>query len=200
MQSTVNKPNWIQWVTTAFVILALCFAYSANANVKDIDTVDYEKIAALTIAAQKDVVVPTAEEIAGLVEVEHAENELLNEYLENEFSDEFDDIEDAAEDFALEELEDDDYEVIVKYLEALVLGLDDDSVDVDIEDVDIKVTKLGLEEDDDKAAIVEFELDVEYELEEGIVQDYKETLVVKYNVVFDEGNLNDEEVNLISIQ
>lgn len=206
MQSTVNKPNWVQWITVVVVIAALCFAYSANANVKDIDVpanVDYTKIATIVATLQQNIKVPSASEIASLVsipDVESANNELLNEYLENEFSDNYTAIKVAAEEFALEELEDDDYEVIVDYIKALVEGLDEDSVEVDVDDVEVTVTKLGLEEDEDKSAIVEFEIDVEYTKEEGVVEDYKKSLVVIYNVVFDEGDLDDESVDLVSIQ
>ena len=108
-------------------------------------------------------------------------------------------IELEAEAFALEELEDHDYKVIVDYLMSLVEGVDEDSIVVSIEKTDVKVTKLGLGEDEDKSARVTFELKVKYKLEEGVVQQYKKNIVVIYDVVFEEGEFGDEDVELISI-
>lgn len=150
------------------------------------------------------------------VEVESADNELLNEFLENEFEFEFNQIKDAAEEFALEELFDDDYEVVVDYLKTLLAEgeeLDEDSIeiggdyiedienpeDVDLEDIEIEVTKLGLGEEEDKSARVTFEIEVEYELEEGVRDEFEKDLVIVYDVVFDEGEFDDEEVKLVSI-
>jgi len=132
-------------------------------------------------------------------EVENADNYLLNEFLEKKFSDEFDEIETEAEIYALEELEDHDYEVVVEYLMSLIEGVDEDSIDVDVDDTDVKVTMLGLQEDEDKSATVTFELEVNYELEEGVNDDFNKDLVVVYNVVFDEGDFGDEDVELVSI-
>lgn len=200
MERTVNKPNWIQYVSAALIVVALCFAFSANSNVKEIEEVDYDKIQAFVEAAQAENVGPSAEEIAALVTVEDADNENLNEFLEDYFGEEYTNIKDAAEEFATEELEDNDYEVVVNYLKTLVEGLDEDSVNVDIEDVDVTVTALGLKEDEDKSATVKFEIEVEYELEEGVVEEYKLDLDLEYNVEFDEGDLDDESVSLISIE
>jgi hypothetical protein len=133
------------------------------------------------------------------MKVENADNELLNDFLEEEFSEEYSAIEDNATHYATEELEDDDYEVIVDYLKESVEGLDEDKVDVSIDDVDTTVTKLGLDEDEDKRARVEFEVEVEYELEEGVRDEFEKDLVVTYDVLFDEGDFSDEEVELVSI-
>lgn len=150
-----------------------------------------------------DVVVPTAEEIAEKITLpESADNVLLNEYLEDQFEIEFDEIKDHAEDYATEELEDDDYEVVLDYLKTLIAEneeIDEDSVDVDVDDVEIEVTKLGLEDDEDKSARVTFEIEVEYELEEGVRDTFEKDIVVIYDVLFEEGDFDDEEVELVSI-
>jgi len=132
-------------------------------------------------------------------EIENADNFLLNEFLKIEFADEYNSIEVNATVFALEELEDDDYEVVVDYLMSLVEGVDEDKVDVDVDDTNVKVTKLGLEEDEDKSARVTFEVEVSYRLEEGVNTKFNKDLLVVYDVVFDEGDFNDEEVELVSI-
>ena len=132
-------------------------------------------------------------------EVENADNYLLNEFLEDRFSDEFDEIEDNATFYATEELEDDDYEVIVDYIMSLIEGIDEDSINVDLDDTDVVVTKLGLEEDEDKSATVTFEVEVRYKLEEGVNTKFNKDFVVVYNVIFDEGDFNDEDVELVSI-
>jgi len=150
-------------------------------------------------------VMPTADEIASKVivdipKVENADNQLLNEFLENQFSSNYSEIEDAALNFATEDLEKRDYKVIVNYLKNKVEGIDEDSIDVDVKDTEINVLKLGLEKDSDKQAEVIFEVKVYYELLEGVNDEFKEKLYITYEVTFDEGDLNDESVDLISIE
>jgi len=132
-------------------------------------------------------------------EIQNADNELLNEFLENEFSANYTEIKDEAYFVALEELEDHDYRVVVEYLMSLIEGVDEDLIDVDVDDFEVKVTKLGLGEDEDKSATVTFELEVNYELEEGVNDDFNKDIIVVYNVVFDEGDFGDEDVELVSI-
>ncbi|MHA1383265.1 MAG: hypothetical protein ACTSR3_05870 [Candidatus Helarchaeota archaeon] len=128
-------------------------------------------------------------------------DELRSDFYRDYFEDEYTEIEEHAEEVALNELEDDDYEVITDYIETLLSEGEEleDDVDVDIEDTEIEVTKLGLDEDEDKVAIVTFELEVEYELEEGIRDKYEKDLIAVYKVTFDEGDFEDEEVKLISL-
>ncbi|KKM01934.1 hypothetical protein LCGC14_1789440, partial [marine sediment metagenome] len=89
-------------------------------------------------------------------EIENADNLLLNDFLESQFSEEYAEIKDEAEYYALEELEDHDYRVVVNYLKSLIVGLDENSIDVDIEETYLKVVLLGLNEDEDKSARVTF--------------------------------------------
>ena len=56
-------------------------------------------------------------------EVEAAQNELLNDFLEDHFDKEYDAIESNATMYAVEELEDDDYEVVLEHLESIVDGV-----------------------------------------------------------------------------
>lgn len=133
-------------------------------------------------------------------EIENADNLLLNDFLESQFSEEYAEIKDEAEYYALEELEDHDYRVVVNYLKSLIVGLDENSIDVDIEETYLKVVLLGLNEDEDKSARVTFDIEVEYEFEEGINEYYKIDFVVVYDVAFEEGDFNDEDVELVSIQ
>ena len=171
-----------------------------------------EEVAKIVIPAQPVPVIPTAAEIAAEINVENADNDLLNKFLEsrNMFATEIVELEDEAKFYALEELEDHDYRVVVDYLMSLVEGVDEDELEewLDehsfIEDTDVKVTKLGLEEDEDKSARVTYELEVDYEVrvesEYGyVIEDYSKDLVVVYDVVFEEGDFSDEEVTFVSI-
>ncbi len=126
------------------------------------------------------------------------DNYKTDKIFEETFGETYSDIEEAAYVEALNELEDDSYEVIEDYFRILE-GYDKDSVDVDVEDFNVEVTNLGLEDDEDKVAIVTFELEVEYELEEGINDDFKKKLTIIYKVTFDEGDFDDEKVKLISL-
>jgi len=185
------------WLAALIVVLMLCAGIFVG-GLGFSKTVEVEKTIIQEKLVDKECPVCTCPEIV-IPKVENADNVLLNEFLENEFAGNYTAIEDAAEIFVLEELEDDDYEVIVDYLNSIVEGVDEDSIDVDIEDTDIQVTMLGLEEDEDKSARVTFEIEVEYELEEGVREAFEIDLVVIYDVVFDEGDLTDEDVELVLI-
>ena len=178
--------------------------FSYDGVTKDqVQQVVREEVAKIVIPVQPVPVIPTAAEIAAEMTIENADNVLLNEFLEDEYSDEYDEIEVAAEPYALEELEDHDYRVVVDYLMSLVEGVDEDSIRVEVEEVEVDVLALGLKEDEDKSARVTYEVEVRYRLEEGIIERHKKDLVVVYDVVFEEGALEgedlDEEVSLVSI-
>jgi hypothetical protein len=129
-------------------------------------------------------------------------DDLRDDFYRDYFEEDYTEIENEAEAYALDELSDDEYEVVVEYLKTLLSEneeLEEDSVNVKIEDTNIKVTQLGLGEDEDKSATVEFELKVKYKLEEGEITRFKKNIDVLYDVVFNEGEFNDEEVELISI-
>jgi len=151
---------------------------------------------AVEIAAA--VVIPEAQEIV-IPKMENADNALLNEFLEREFEAEYNEIKSEAEFHAVEEFEEDNYEVVFDYLETLGAEVDEDSLDVDIDEIEVEVTKLGLEEDSDKCATVSIEFEVEYELEEGVRDDFELDLVAEFNVCYDEGDFGDEDVELISL-
>lgn len=204
-------------------VLLVCSMFLTGFLVGGVDTgatnAEVKAIVDKALADQPDPVspsVPTAEEIAALVvipDVESADNALLNEFLEVEFEDEFDEIENEAEAHAWDELSDHDFRLVENHLKTLLAEgeeLDEDSITIggedledveieDLEDFDVKVTALGLEEDEDKSAIVTFELEVEYELEEGVRDTFEEDMIVTFSVVYDEGVFRDELVELVSI-
>ena len=194
-----------------FVAQGVMISNKAVANIESgvsaeqVQAIVSDEISKIEIPAsisQTPVDIPTAAEIAAEISVESADNALLNEFLESEFSVEYDESELEAEPFALEELEDHDYRVVVDYLKTILAEgeeLDEDCVNVDIEDVDVKVTKLDLEDEEDKSARVTFEIEVEYELEEGVRDEFEKDVVVIYDVLFEEGYFSDEEVEFVSI-
>ncbi|MFW6282296.1 MAG: hypothetical protein ACOC1O_05880 [bacterium] len=132
-------------------------------------------------------------------EFEDANNKMLNEFLEDTYQDKYDEIENESIPYATEELEDNDYQVIVDYMKDSVDGVDEDSIDVSVKDTEVEVIGIGLGEDEDKSAEVVFEIKVEYELEEGVVEEYRKYFDVTYEVLFEEGDFDDEEVELVSI-
>lgn len=152
----------------------------------------------------------TAEELAALIVVPAApeviipkfkSNERLDDLWENLHSEDIEELETEAYNVAEFELEDDDYDLLVKWLESEIEGFDE-LEDVDVEDYEITVVELGLEEEglgdnEDKVATIVFELEVEYTLESGIVQDYKMQVLATATVVFDEGDFSDEDVELV---
>lgn len=196
----MKNNNRLLWVILAVSVIAMLMSSFYNPGLSQADVEKIIKDNAPEIPS-----VPSAEEIAALVilpefpEVESADNSLLNEFLEGKFLDEFEEIELEAEEDAYDELEDHDFRIIVDYMISLFEGIDEDSIDVDVDDVDVEVTKLGLKEDEDKCATVTFELEVGYEFEEGVTDDFEEDLVAVFNVCYDEGDFGDEEVELVSL-
>jgi len=149
--------------------------------------------------------VPTAAEIAALITVPSAPEVNVPEFKsdshvqdlwEDLYDEEIEELETEAYDVAELELEDHDYELLTEWLEANIEGFDE-LEDLDVEDYEINIIELGLEEDEDKIAEVVFELEVEYTLLEGVVQDYKKQMIATATVSFDEGDFSDEDVELV---
>lgn len=139
----------------------------------------------------------SAKEIAGLIEIPNVGIPLYWEsYMKEHYAEKFVEIESQALVHVIEELEDEEYESLEDFLKANIEGFDEIK-DVDVEEEEVKVVLLGLEEDEDKSAKVELELEVEYVLLEGMNVDYKKTVYVTANVVYEEGDFDDEEVKLI---
>jgi len=157
-------------------------------------------IAGLPVA--EPVVVPTASEIAAEivipefdVPVFESDSKVLDLW-ENQYSVEIDELETKAYNVAELELEDHDYKLLVKYLEAEIAGFDE-LKNVYIEDYEVRIIELGLEEDEDKVAEIEFDLKVKYVLEEGATERLKKNILLTATVSFDEGDFSDEDVNLV---
>jgi|GEM_PF-4237673 len=200
MKSDNKNLNVILVVLCSLVVLTSLFgAFTLskdNLTSEDVKNIVTEEINSLSI--------PTAEEIASLVSlpeitVENADNELLNNYLERAYSNESNEIKNESNISAFEELEDHNYRVIYNYLSSLFEGEIERNFEINFTKTEIKVTMLGLEEDEDKGALVTFEIEVEYEFEEGVRDTFEKDLVIVYSVNFDEGNFDDETVKLVSI-
>jgi len=147
--------------------------------------------------------IPTAEEIANLIVVPEAPEVVIPEFKSDNkvtdlwndlYSVEIDELETEAENAATLELEDNNFEILENYLKVNIEEFDE-LKDVDYEDVEAKVIALGLEDDEDKIAEVVFELKIKYTLEEGQVTSYKKSVFATANVLFEEGDFNDEKVD-----
>lgn len=151
--------------------------------------------------------IPTASEIAAempetvipnitIPEPKEVNSDRIDDLWEDLNNEKIEELEAEAYDVAELELEDRDYELLTQWLEDGIEGFDE-LEDVDVDDYEINVIELGLEEDEDKVAEIVFELEVEYTLKEGVVQDYKKDVIVTVTVSFDEGDFTDEDVELI---
>jgi len=190
------------------VILSLITMFAALNISVDKDEISKEVAAQVRAEIDKMPVPLTAEEVAALVpefavpEFNYPEvpefkgEERVNDLWEDLYGEEIDELEAEAYDIAELELEDDEYELLTEWLEANIEGFDE-LEDVDVEDSEVEVVELGLEEDEDKSAEVVFELEVEYTLAEGVVQVYKKKVLVQANVLFEEGDFEDEDVELV---
>lgn len=151
--------------------------------------------------------IPTAAEVAALVpavdlsalvipEPKEVNSDRIDDLWNDLNEDEIDELEAEAYDVAELELEDRDYKALEKYLEAEIEGFDE-LRSVDIDDYEVTVIELGLEEDEDKVAEVVFELKVKYTTEEGQVGRLKMNVLATATVLFDEGDFDEEDVELV---
>ena len=193
-----DKNNALLWSVMAIAVLILILNIVVLANAPaPVDEKNIANMAAATVLANLPNQSAINEEIASLVKIpefENADNKFLNIYLEREFSDEYDELEDEAYDLALEELENKDFKDLKEYLEDSIEGFDKFK-NVDVKDYDVEVIELGLEDDEDKEAMVYFKVKYKYVLEEGAVEQYKDYVYVSYNVLFEEGDFSDEELS-----
>ena len=150
--------------------------------------------------------VPTAAEIAALITVptvpevtipEFKSDEKVNDLWKNLYAENISKLETEAYDVAVNELEDHDYRLLTRWLESNVVGFDELDTPVNIHDFEVNVVELGLDEDEDKIATVEFELKVRYSLLEGTDDDFKKTVKATATVTFDEGDFSDEDVEIV---
>lgn len=191
----------------AAVILSLVTLFAVLGNNNKID----EQALANKVTAQVISQMPKSEKIdvdqlatdvAGKIAVpevtvpEFKSDEKVTDLWDNLYADEIDELETEAYDVAVSELEDHDYKALEKYLEANVEGFDE-LENVDVHDYDVKVIELGLDEDENKVAVVEFELKVKYSLLEGADDDFKKTVYANATVTFDEGDFEDEDVEIV---
>ena len=191
----------------AAVILSLVTLFAVLGNDNKID----EQALANKVTAQVISQMPKSEKIdvdqlatdvAGKINVpevtvpEFKSDEKVTDLWDNLYADEIEELETEAYDVAVLELEDHDYKALVKYLEANVEGFDE-LENVDVHDYEINVIELGLDEDENKVAVVEFELKVRYSLLEGTDDDFKKTVNANATVTFDEGDFEDEDVELV---
>jgi len=137
-----------------------------------------------------------AKEIAKLVVVDPVVDPKVQDLWNDLHAEEIEELEDEAHDASLEELEKRDYQVLEKYLKRTVDGFDE-LKKVTIKDYEVNVIQLGLEDEENKRATVEFEVEVRYSLEQGIIQNYKEILCVESYVIFDEGDFDEETVEFL---
>jgi len=193
VQSKVNQPNWVQYVSLIVLVLLAVGLY-----------MNYTK--ETTIEQQE---VPSAEEIAGVVidnlnistpevdmskvdSLEDSVGEIYDELFEGSVEelkeegfrvavDEFD--EEDLEDFLEDNIE--DYDELEDY---------DLADDYDDDEVDYEIVALGLGKDEDKKVIVEITLDdVRVDIDND-VDDKEVDVKFTCEVTFDEGDFSDEGV------
>lgn len=193
-----NDNKTLVWLVIVVMVLSFFGLWGAWSN-KGVDKDEVKSIIALEIAKIPEPVipeVPTAEEIAALVVVPkpgEMDNERIEDLWEDLYATEISALEDAAKIDAKAELEDDDWEIIEEYLELIIV---DFYVlkHVDYEDTEITVLNLGLGEDEDKVVEIVFELEVKYTLREGPITKYRKIVLATANVVYEEGDLDEEEI------
>lgn len=196
----MENKNLFVWllVLVAFVsVISLAVTMSNNID----EELLTEQIAKKVI---NELNVPSAAEIAALVpvvvlpeivipEAKEINSDRLDDLWKNLYNNEIAELESEAYNIVLEEFEDKDYELLVEWLEANIEGFDE-LEDVDVEDYEVSVIELGLDLDEDKSAEVVLEIELKYSLKEGVDDNFKKDVIVKANVVFDEGDYSEEKV------
>ena len=195
-----NDNKLLVWLVVICLVLSFFGLWGAWTD-KGVDKDEVKEIVATEIAKIPEPVipeVPTAEEIAALVVVPEPgemDNDRIEDLWEDLYATEISDLEDAAENDAIAELEDDDWEIIEEYFELTIEGFYV-LTDVDYEDTEVTILKLGLGEDEDRVVDVVFELEVKYTLREGPITRYRKIVLATANVVYEyeDGELDDKEV------
>jgi len=126
-------------------------------------------------------------------------NEKVNDLWNDLYSENISKLETEAYNVAVTELEKKDYKALNNWFEDNVLSFDEiKSVsDYDFSDCEVVIVNLGLDEEEDKVATVSCDLKVKYSLLEGVTDNFKKTVGLVANVVFDQGDFNDEDVELV---
>lgn len=196
----MENKNLFVWllVLVAFVsVISLAVTMSNNIDeellteqiakkvINELNVPSAAEIAALVpVAVLPEIVIPEAKEI---------NSDRLDDLWKNLYNNEIAELESEAYNIVLEEFEDKDYELLVEWLEANIEGFDE-LEDVDVEDYEVSVIELGLDLDEDKSAEVVLEIELKYSLKEGVDDNFKKDVIVKANVVFDEGDYSEEKV------
>lgn len=188
----------------AVLSLVTLFVASSNENV-DQDALVSTITAQVVSKIPEQQPVPTAAEIAALIPKqetpivnipESTENAKVDDVWKQIYADQIEALETEAYNVAELELEDHDYKELTNWLEDKIVGFDE-LENVDIRDYEITVVNLGLDDDEDKVATVDFELKVKYSLLEGSDDTLKKTVHAIATVTFDEGDFTDEDVELV---
>jgi len=165
--------------------------YMVNSATQEDIKVLNDKLDSIVIPSVDDI----ANKTAALIKLPVQNDNKLNDLWKHFASSEINELEDEAEDVATEELEDDNFEELEEFFELMVPSLEKIK-DVDINDVEVEYLELGLEDDEDKSAMVYFKIKVKYTLESGPVEQYKTYVYASAFVEFDEGDFSDEDVEI----
>ena len=194
-----NKIITNVWLAMIIVCIVLVAGFSITGN-----GISEDKVKDIVADEMSKLSIPTAEEISSGIIVpsipefeipEFKADEKVNDLWENLYSAVIEEIKEYAELDAQTELEDEEFEALEDYLKLNIVNFDEIEY-VDFEEVEIEVLNIGLDEED-KVAEVVFELEVEYTLTEGPINDvFEDTIFVTASVVYDEGDFEEEEVEL----
>lgn len=144
-----------------------------------------------------DVVIPNISMPEVIMPKQDLDGDKLDDLWEDLHGEDIDELEDNAYDVVIDELENRDYKELEKFLEESIDGFYElENVNEDEDETEVTVIELGLDDDEDKEAEVYLEIKVKYTLIEGEDVTYKKIIKVNSNVIFEEGDFQDEEVTL----
>ena len=159
------------------------------------ESVTAAEVSAIVSSAVSDINTNVSIEIPDQTPMD-VDSEMLYDIYKGTYEDEIEFVEDEALTEAEAEIDCDDIEEL---LESEIEDFDKMTSCI-IEEDSVKVTSLGLDEDDDSIASVAFEVKVKYTLLSGLVAKYKETVYVNGTVVLEETDFGPETYEDVDVE
>jgi len=159
------------------------------------ESVTAAEVSAIVSSAVSDINTNVSIEIPDQTPMD-VDSEMLYDIYKGTYEDEIEFVEDEALTEAEAEIDCDDIEEL---LEAEIADFDK-MTSCTVSEDSVKVTSLGLDEDDDSIASVAFEVKVKYTLLSGLVGKYKETVYVNGTVVLEETDFGPETYEDVDVE
>jgi len=187
----INSPNWVQYTILVLAVILVIGSFTWMAPVVKVNEQKVD-------LSQLDI--PTAEEIASQIDIDNSKIDDLHNVMFGRCRTE---LKDNAESVVLDEI---DIDELKEYIEDQIADFDKFTKipTLDEDETEVTINQLGYcivfgeefgDEKDDKSAIVNLVYNFEYE-DENSYDVHKDKLYITGTVDFEEGDFDDEDVEL----